>query len=175
LPLALWQEVERLLACDWSPVQISSRLEQEQGVGVSHEWIYHYIYANRGSGGRLYRHLRCQKLRRKRYGQYDRRGRLAHQQSIDKRLASVNSRRQLGHWEGDTLRGSGARRAALVSLTERKSRYTVLGHISACTAAATRRELVARLKPHAPRVLSLSCDNGKEFAEHGHIANKLHA
>ena len=35
-----WAVVERLLRQDWSPEQISGRLKKEQGICISHEWIY---------------------------------------------------------------------------------------------------------------------------------------
>jgi IS30 family transposase len=70
----IWQQVETLIRDEWSPEQIVGRVAMEQGVSISHEWIYQYVYADQRSGGDLYRFLRCQKLRRKRYGSYDRRG-----------------------------------------------------------------------------------------------------
>ncbi len=60
-------------------------------VRISHEWIYQYIYTDKRSGGDLYRYLRCQKMRRKRYGTYDRRGIIPNQVSIDKRPAIVDA------------------------------------------------------------------------------------
>ena len=71
----IWQQVEALIREEWSPQQIVGRVAMEQGVSISHEWIYQYLYADQRSGGDLYCFLRCQKLlRRKRYGSYDRRG-----------------------------------------------------------------------------------------------------
>ena len=72
----LWTEVERLIEEDWSPEQVAWRLYEEQGVCISHEWIYQYIYEDKSAGGDLYTHLRCQKKRRKRYGSYDKRGQI---------------------------------------------------------------------------------------------------
>ena len=67
-----WALVEKLLKHEWSPEQISGRLKKEQGLGISHEWIYQYVLEDKRAGGDLYRHLRCQKKRRTRYGKYDR-------------------------------------------------------------------------------------------------------
>ncbi|MCK4623494.1 MAG: helix-turn-helix domain-containing protein [Desulfuromonadales bacterium] len=50
---------------------------------VSRERIYQHILRDKVQGGGLYRHLRCQKARRKRYGSYDRRGQLHNRVSID--------------------------------------------------------------------------------------------
>ena len=71
-----WHLVERLLQEDWSPEQISLWLEAEHSIRISHEWIYQYVLQDKAKGGVLYRHLRCQKHRRKRYGRYSRRGQL---------------------------------------------------------------------------------------------------
>jgi len=112
----IWRQIKVLIRQDWSPEQIAGRLEVEQNVRIiSHEAIYQYIYAEKRSGGDLYRHLRCQKQRRKRYGAYDRRGVIPNRVSIDERPAIVDTRRRLGDWEGDTVIGKG-HRGALVTL-----------------------------------------------------------
>jgi IS30 family transposase len=47
----VWRQVDGLLCEKWSPEQVVSRLEMEQGIRLSHEWIYQHIYANKRSGG----------------------------------------------------------------------------------------------------------------------------
>src|SRR5829696_8414704 len=42
-----WASVESLLRQQWSPEQISGRLELERQGGVSHERIYQHIYADK--------------------------------------------------------------------------------------------------------------------------------
>lgn len=49
----VWQQVETLIRDEWSPEQIVGRIAMEQGVSISHEWIYQYIYADQRSGGNL--------------------------------------------------------------------------------------------------------------------------
>ena len=93
---ATWTLVESLVQQQWSPEQISGRLKLEQNVCVSHESIYQHIYADKRAGGTLFLHLRCQKVRRKRYGQRDRRGQLPARRSIEERPAVVDSRERLG-------------------------------------------------------------------------------
>ncbi|MCA9458754.1 MAG: IS30 family transposase [Nitrospira sp.] len=63
-----WQQVEALVREAGSPEQIHGRLQREHGQTISHEWMYQYIYQDQQAGGDLYRSLRCQKTRRKRYG-----------------------------------------------------------------------------------------------------------
>jgi IS30 family transposase len=170
----IWQQVEALIREEWSPQQIVGRVAMEQGVSISHEWIYQYVYADQRSGGDLYRFLRCQKLRRKRYGSYDRRGCIPNQVSIDDRPAIVDSKRRFGDWEGDTVIGKG-HRGALVTLVERKSLYTVIRAVLYKTAEAVRNAVVDGLTPHIDRVHTLTYDNGREFADHEGMASDLEA
>lgn len=158
-----WARVERLLRQDWSPEQISGRLKKERKVGIRHAWIYQYILKDKQAGGDLYRHLRCQKKRRKRYGTYDRRGKLPNCRSIEERPAIVNSRKRLGDWEVDMLVGK-RHTQAIVTLTERKSLLTLLGKVSQRTAQAVQNQIHRLLLPVADKVHTLTSDHGKEFA-----------
>lgn len=167
-----WKIVDNLLKQDWSPEQISGRLRKEQGVRISHEWIYQHILVDKQTGGDLYKHLRCQKKRRKRYGSYDRRGKLPNCRSIEERPAYVNTRKRLGDWEVDTMVGK-QQKHAMLTLTERKSRFTLLGKIPRRTAQAVRRQVCKLLLPVKDKVHTLTSDHGKEFAEHEFIAQTL--
>ncbi len=170
----VWQHVEALVRQEWSPEQIVGRLQMEQGVRISHEWIYQYIYADKHSGGDLYRYLRCQKVRRKRYGTYDRRGIIPNQVSIDERPAIVDAKRRIGDWEGDTVIGKG-HRGALVTLVERKAQYTVIRAVRHKTAVLVRKAVKQGLAQHKARVHTITYDNGREFTDHAGMASDLDA
>jgi IS30 family transposase len=169
---ATWALVESLIEQQWSPEQINGRLKLERNVCVSHERIYQYIYADKRAGGTLFLHLRCQKVRRKRYGQRDRRGQLPARRSIEERPAVVDSRERLGDWEADTIIG-GNHQQAIVSLVEHKSKLTRLGRVKHDTADDVRRELTAQLE--SLTVLTITSDNGREFAHHQRISQHLKA
>jgi IS30 family transposase len=59
--------INRLLARQWSPQQISERLRHEGLPSVCHETIYQHVYANFRAGGSLFTNLRfshrCRKAR----------------------------------------------------------------------------------------------------------------
>ena len=169
-----WDEVDAQLRQDWSPEQVSSRLKKRGCKSVSHEWIYQHILADKRSGGDLYRHLRCQKQRRKRYGHYDRRGTLPNRVSIDKRPEIANNRQRLGDWELDTVVGK-RHQQAIVTLTERKSRLALIRKVDQRTAQAVKDAILVLLQPLAAYTHTLTSDNGKEFALHQQIAEQLHA
>jgi IS30 family transposase len=162
-----WLSVEGYLRDQWSPEQITSE------VSMSHETIYRHVYADKAMGGDLYKSLRCQRKRRKRYaGGRDRRGQILGRRPICERPRHIEARRQMGHWEGDTLIGK-RHKHAIVSLVERKSGYAVLAKVENKTADLVSAAIIRRLKPISKRVQTLTYDNGKEFANHGKIDRVL--
>ena len=167
-----WAWIETLIRFDLSPEQVSDWLQGNFGLHISHEWIYQYILTDKRAGGDLHRHLRCQKKRRKRYGSYDRRGKLKNRVSIDERPAIVDTRQRLGDWEVDTIIGKGHRHA-IVSLTERKSRLALLRKVERKTAQDVADAVIELLKSLPVRTHTITADNGKEFADHERIARDL--
>ena len=167
-----WAVVEAKIRLEWSPEQISDWLKRHLVIQISHEWIYQYILADKRAGGTLYRHLRCQKKRRKRYGSYDRRGKLPNRVSIEMRPAVVEQRQRIGDWEVDTIVGKGHRQA-IVSLTERKSRLVLLRKVERRTADLVSEAVIDLLQPISEPLHTITADNGKEFAEHERISREL--
>ena len=167
-----WEMIEAKLRLEWSPEQVSGWLHRHHAIQVSHEWIYQYILADKQAGGDLYRHLRCQKKRRKRYGSYDRRGKLPNRVSIEERPDIVEQRQRIGDWEVDTIVGKGHHQA-IVTLTERKSRFSLLSKVERRTADQVSEALIDLLLPVSDRLHTLTADNGKEFAEHERVAHEL--
>lgn len=169
-----WAMIKALIGEDWSPEQISGWLKVEMNVFVSHEWIYQHILLDKRSGGQLYRHLRCRKKKKKRYGSNDRRGEIKNKVSIDERPAIVEVRERIGDWEADTIIGKGHKQA-LVSLTERKSRFSLIYKVERKTSDQVTEAISKLLLPIKHCVLTMTSDNGKEFSDHETLAKKLEA
>jgi IS30 family transposase len=167
-----WQLVESKLRLAWSPEQISGWFKVQGEARVSHERIYQHILQDKKAGGDLYQSLRCQKKRRKRYGSYDRRGQLPGRTSIEERPAIVSERTRLGDLEIDTVIGKG-HQGALVTIVDRKSRFTFIKQIERKQAEEVYAATVALLQPVSDRILTITADNGKEFAQHQQIADAL--
>ena len=159
---------------DWSPEQISGWLDSEHHITVSHESIYQFILKDKQGGGNLYLHLGGLKLPRKRYGSTTHRGQLVDRVSIDKRSAIVDTRSQIGDWELDTIIGRG-HKPALVSMTERRSRLTLMAKVKPKNAALVSWSIQRLLEPISSRVFTLTSDNDKEIARHQEIATALKA
>ena len=156
-----------LLCIQWSPEQIASQLP------ISHETVYQYVYADKAQGGTLWKHLRCQKQKRKRYASgRDRRGQIPNRRPLSERPLHIEARRQVGHWECDTVIGA-SHKGAVVTLVERKSGYAVMAKVEKKTSELVSSAIVDKLQPMAARVKTLTFDNGKEFAGHAHIDQQL--
>lgn len=155
---ATWAIVDEYLREDWSPEQIVGR-----GVAkVSHERIYRHIAEDRRKGGDLWTHRR-RRGRRRRIGTSRERQRF-HGRRIQERPASVDKRRSVGHWEGDSVVGKGAVR--LITLVERKSLYIRLQRVLNGTSEAANAAMIGALHPLKCCVQTLTQDNGSEFAGH---------
>jgi IS30 family transposase len=167
-----WDWIEKMIRQDWSPEQISGRLKYEENIHISHEWIYQHIYKDKHNHGNLHLHLRCKRKRRKRYGSYDRRGKLSNRVSIEQRPAVVDTRQRLGDWEVDTMIGK-RHKQAIVTLVERQSRLVLLRKVEQRTADSVEDAVMHLLEPWVNEVHTITSDNGKEFAHHERIAEKL--
>jgi len=172
IPQETWMLIENRLRQDWSPEQVAGWLKRNKCIQISHERIYQHILVDKQAGGELHKHLRCQKKRRKRYGSYDRRGKLPDRVSIEERPEVVDRRERLGDWEADTILGKG-RRQAIVTLTERKSRLSLLRKVERRTAERVGEAIIHLLQPLIDLLHTITGDNGKEFAEHQRIAKEL--
>jgi len=160
---------------EWSPEQISGRLKAEDRPSVSRETIYRFIIDDQKLGGELYRHLRLgRKKRRKRIKTKDRRGQIPNRIGIDARPSVVDEKARTGDWEIDTMIGKN-HKGALVTAVERKTKFSLIGHVARREAALFRVELVRMLAPYSRKVLTITADNGKENSEHEEIARLLDA
>lgn len=170
-----WVDVEALLRLSLSPEQVSGRLRLEKAMRISTESIYQRAYRDKARGGDLVSYLRCQKVRRKRYASgQERRGVLAHRTCIEQRPAVVDQRSRIGDWEGDTVIGKN-HKGILLTLVERKSRYTLACQLDSRHSAGVTEAVIALLRPHKRQCHTLTFDNGKEFAEHVFMAQCLKA
>lgn len=158
--------VNYFLQKQWSPEQISGRLSQAGLLQISHETIYCHVWRDKAAGGALHTHLRgAQKQRRKRYRAYDSRGRLAGKRHISERPAAAERRTEIGHWEIDTVIGTGSK-DCIATIVERKTGYLLIGKLQARTKEALTRCVTDLIYAHGDRFKTITADNGTEF--HGY-------
>ncbi|MBM0240554.1 IS30 family transposase, partial [Micromonospora sp. ATA32] len=161
----------------WSPAQISRwlrrRYPRRAAWQVCAETIYEALYrglivaadpANLRTG-RTYR-------RRRGRGR-SREGALkqsTNMKSIRQRPAAAESRRQVGHWEGDLIVGAG-QRSAIATLVERKTRLTVLVRLPGNHSARSVGDALIVAFTALPAGLrrTLTWDQGNEMFHHERI------
>jgi len=164
-----FKNVCRLLKMKWSPEQISAYLKNHGELCFSHETIYQYIWQDKAAGGDLWTHLRCaQKQRRKRYRAYDSRGKLANKRHISERPKSVEGRRYIGHWEIDTVMGTGST-DCIVTLLERKSGFVQIGKLPDGTTASLNKRTIKLINRDPSLYKTITADNGTEFHQYKKI------
>jgi IS30 family transposase len=165
------QTIRAGLDAGWSPEQISGREALEKRGFVSHQWIYEAIERDRSEGGQLYKQL-CRKYRKggaRSCGKQAGRNRIPGRVPIGERPAVVEKRSRYGDWESDLIEGRGG--GYLVTCVERTSRFTVLSRVpskQADVVAAAEAKMLAAFK-----VLTITRDNGMEFARHGWVNEAL--
>ena len=120
--------IEKGLLLGWSPENISCRMKLEvPEIALSHTSVYSRIAADKAQGGALYKKLprfgkrRCKGGKRKAG-----RSLIPNRVDISERPEVVELRSRVGDWEGDTMYGQDAH---LVTLVDRKSRYTVSAYL----------------------------------------------
>ncbi len=173
---AVWAQAKmRLQEEQWSPEQISGRFKRDGTGQISHESIYLRIYEDKAVGGELHRALRCQKTRRKRYGSgRSGRGQIPGRIGIEHRPQVVDDRARVGDWEADTVVGRGHAQA-IVTLVERKTRFTALHKVAYNTSALVSSAILLQLAAFLAMVKTITFDNGREFAAHARIGAALGA
>jgi len=148
----LKKEIHKYLKRDFSPEQIDGTFNL-----ASHMTIYRYIYR---SSSEMKMYLRRRGKKRRKYGSKSNLSRYqANKRSIHDRPKYNHT---IGHWEGDTIVGK-ERSLRIVTYVDRLSGYLVAG---LCTAGADDIYLHAKKKFKNKPCLTITYDNGSEFALH---------
>jgi IS30 family transposase len=165
--------VEHGIRKDFSPEQIAGIARNQSVVCVSHERIYQYIWADKKNGGTLYKHLRTHGKRyRKRGNSKDRRGIIPHRRDIDERPPIVDEKQRFGDWEIDTVIGKN-HQGALVTINDRTTGLVKIRKVERKDAARVANAAIEALMPYMKQLHTITAENGKEFALHQTISEKL--
>jgi IS30 family transposase len=149
-----------------SPEQIGGQRKRDGKAYVVHETVYSYIY-DYAPNWKQYLRQKKGKYRR-RHGTKDREytREQAKKRRIDARPAVVELRTEIGHWEGDTIRGK-EKTTAIATHVERVSGYAIADKLDHATAENLKQKTVqsfARIPAEKKKTETL--DNGVEFSEY---------
>lgn len=165
----LLQTIEDLILTNkWSPDAAVGYLRRQgkmQHQSVTTRTLYTYIRMGLSRVKPLDLHLQVRRRRRRRPPPIRESTR---ENSIDQREASINERREFGHWEMDTLLGTRAKGAVLFTMVERMTRQALIVKLADRTAASVVQALDEMACTHGERFSqifkSITSDNGSEFA-----------
>jgi IS30 family transposase len=171
----LQKHVDELLNDHHSPEQTAGVLQfKHPQYSIGHSAIYRYIAREKADGGRLFKKLR-HKGKRYNYGKGEAgRGVIPGRRDISERPAVVETKLRIGDWEIDTIIGA-QHKGAIVSAVDRKSKKVLLRKVESKEAEVVTRALIEMLMPYRTQVLTITADNGKEFAGHKEVAAALGA
>ena len=170
---AVQTNILKYLQQDYSPEQMVGRAELEDKVMVSHERIYQYIWSDKRSGGKLYKHLRTKGKKYRKRGQFkDNRGLITNRVDISKRPEIVNEKKRIGDLEIDLVIGKN-HKGALLTINDRATGMLFMGKIDSKEAQAVETKTIELLQEWKPFLHTITSDNGKEFANHQQLAEKL--
>lgn len=166
------QEALHLLKTeDWSPKQISGYLSMKSEY-ISHETIYKRIRSD--ESGELRSHCR-HKLKYRRHVKVARKTKVRNipgRTSIHDRPAEADGKR-FGDWEMDLIIGKG-QKSAILTLCERSKNYLLMAKLPHGKNPEKVADMAIRLLfPYRKNVLTITTDNGSEFACHKKIAKAL--
>lgn len=167
--------IEDKLRLKWSPEQIAGWLKEETKYSISHETIYQHVRADKSADGDLYTYLR-RKGRKyfKRFNGKRSNGQLKDRVSIDLRPQIVDRKSRVGDWEIDTIVGVG-HRGGIVTIVERKTKFTLAAQVNSLKSQEVIEATIKLLNPYKKVVMTITADNGSEFAQHKKLTKALKA
>jgi IS30 family transposase len=166
-------DVEKLIRQELSPEQACIYLEEHRQVKLHHDSIYCFVAEDKANGGELYTFMRhLHKTHRKRYGSYQKRGRIKNATSIEERPDVIENKERIGDCEGDLIIGKD-HKSAIYTLVERQTLYTIIIKLTGKNARDLADRIIPILEPIKDRLHSITYDNGLEFAEHELVSKAL--
>ncbi len=163
------------LYLQWSPDQISGWLLRKDIIKISHETIYKMIWKDKRQGGNLYKNLRHHRKKyQKRGSSKSKNCCIPRRVDIDQRPKIVELKQRIGDWEVDTVVGKG-HNGAIVTMVERSSKLTKLCLVPKKTSQNVADALICKLLSINDYVITITADNGGEFAKHEEVSKQLKA
>jgi IS30 family transposase len=164
--------IQDKLEIGWSPEVISGRIYKDIKIRISFKTIYRYIWEIKLSGGKLHKLLSHQGKRYK-YGNPNRCS-IKDRVDISSRPAIVEKKKRIGDIEGDTVVGiKGGNKDCLLTLVDRVSKYTIIRKLLNKTALSVENAMNDSYDNSLLPFITVTYDNGTEFANHKNIANNL--
>lgn len=158
---------------DLSPEQISGRLKKLKELGksppgqISYETIYQFLFSKEMKLTGLWKHLRTRRNKRRKWGRKYRSNIIPNRVSIHQRPLIASLKKEVGHWEVDTVVSCLKGKGGLSSHYEKTTQYCKIHKLLSKEAQETEfawRETISSLPQYIFKTITL--DNGSENTNH---------
>ncbi len=167
------KRIRKLLKKGFSPEQITGRERLEGREMVSHETIYRWIWLDKRRGGDLHKFLRRQGRKYAKRGSKNAgRGFIPNRVDIDERPEVVELKERFGDLEIDTIIGKD-HKGAILTINDRLTGRVWIRKLQGKEAIPVAKVTAWALRKVKRLIHTITADNGKEFAKHEEIAQKL--
>lgn len=156
------------LSLGWSPETISGRLKfKRANWSICKETIYRFIYEDSYcKEEKIYQYLKHARRRRIKWkSRKSKKDRIPNRVSIHQRPEIVVTKKEFGHWEGDSV--IYPNKKSINTLNELKTGYVEFTKLDRKTAELTANSMIEVFKIHESKTVTV--DNGSEFMEHERI------
>ncbi len=173
LTYKMQKRIRKLLKRGYSPEQIAGRERLDGREMVSHETIYQWIWQDKRRGGDLHKFLRRQGRKYAKRGSKNAgRGHIPNRVDIDQRPKEVDDKIRFGDLEIDTIIGKN-HKGAILTINDRVSGRVWIRKLTGKDAALLAKKTRQALRKVKHIIRTITADNGKEFAKHEEISQKL--
>lgn len=173
LTLQMKKRIKKLLEKGFSPEQITGRSSLDGISMVSHETIYRWIWKDKQRGGKLHKYLRRQGRKYAKRGSKNAgRGFIPNRVDIDERPPIVDQKERFGDLEIDTIIGKN-HKGAILTINDRVTSRVWIRKLTGKEAIPVAKITAWALRKVKNLIHTITADNGKEFAKHEEIAQKL--
>ena len=167
------KRVKKLLHKGFSPEQITGRERNMGREMVSHERIYQWIWEDKRRSGNLHKYLRRQGRKYAKRGSKNAgRGLIPNRVDIDERPNIVDCKERFGDLEIDTIISKN-HKGAILTINDRATSRVWIRKLQGKEAIPVAKVTAWALRKVKNIIHTITADNGKEFAKHEEIAQKL--
>lgn len=159
------------LELGWSPEIIANIIFDDIGYSIGKDAIYDFIYKG---NNHLAKYLTHQHLgRKKQTRRKTKRTLIPNRIDIDFRPIEADERKEIGHFECDTVVSCRGSKSALLVVADRVSRYTYIKRLEQKTSAQASSAIKSTLCPYKNLAKTITYDNGCEFTLHENVSSHL--
>lgn len=163
--------IQKKLEKGWTPEQIAGRAKVKGIDCPCFKTIYRGIKEGKFKGKE--KELLPRQGKKKPNGSKEKRGTIPDKKNISERPKAADERSEIGHFESDTVVGSG-KQGAMMTYVDRKSGYGLVELMDNRKAATFNQATLKAFKEIAGKFIkTFTSDNGKEFAGFKELEEKL--